>query len=148
MRKPGGLRTSLNPDGLFLRGRGLGGRCAFDAGENRVVVAGMREHDGESDRGDHEDDGGPSGELGEEVGGSARAEGSLRALAAEGSGQVGGLALLKEDDANYEERNDNVQGHEKSEHCGAGNLLGLENIRIGVEEELKPSICNTLARQI
>ena len=148
MRKPTRLRISLNPDGLFLRGRGLGGGCAFDAGENGVVAAGTREQNCEADGGDHEDNGGPGGELGEKVGCTARAEGCLRALTAEGSGEVGGFALLKEDDANVEQRNDNVQGHEKSKHCGAGNLLGPENIGIGAERELKPSMSYLLARQI
>ena len=103
-------------------------------GEDGAVAAGAGEHDGETDGGKHEDDCGPGGELGEEVGCSARAEGCLRALTAEGSGEVSRLALLKEDDTNDEEGNDNVQSHEKSEHCGAGNLLGPENIGIGVEE--------------
>jgi hypothetical protein len=136
MRKPAAC-AFLDLRELFFRRRGLGSGCAFYAGENRVVAAGTREHDGEGDRGDHEDDGGPGGELGEEVGCSARAEGCLRTLTAEGSGEVGGFALLEEDDANDEERNDNVQGHEKSEHCGAGNLLDPENIGIGVEEGTK-----------
>ena len=76
-----------------------------------MVAAGAREQDGKADGGNHEDDGGPGGELGEEVSCSARAEGCLRSLTAEGSGEVGGFALLEEDDANDEQRNDNVEGH-------------------------------------
>ncbi len=36
------------------------------------------------------------GELGQEVGRAARSKGGLRTLAAEGSGEIGGLALLQE----------------------------------------------------
>ncbi len=85
-------------------------------GEDGVVAAGAGEQDGEADGGEHEDDRGPGGELGEEIGCSARSEGGLRSLAAEGSGEVGGLALLEQDDADEEERDDNVQDYEKDNH--------------------------------
>ena len=70
--------------GLLLgrgRLRGLG------ALEDRVVAAGAGEQDRETDGGQHEDDGGVGGELGEKVRGTAWAKGGLRALAAEGSGE-------------------------------------------------------------
>jgi hypothetical protein len=51
--------------------------------------AGAREQDGEADGTAHEDDGGVGGQLGEEVGSAARAEGRLRALTAECTGEVG-----------------------------------------------------------
>ena len=60
--------------------------------------------------------GGPGGELGEQVGCAAGAEGCLGTLTAEGSGEVGGFALLEENDADEEERNDNVQDNEKNDH--------------------------------
>ena len=85
-------------------------------GENGVVTAGAGKHDGEADGGDHEEDGRPGGELGEEVGRSAGSKGGLRSLAAEGCGEVGGLALLEQDDADEEERNDDVQDNEKDDH--------------------------------
>ena len=85
-------------------------------GEDRTVAAGAGEQDGEADRGDHEEDGGPGGELGEEVGCSAGSEGGLRSLPAEGSGEVGGLALLKQNDADEEERDNDVQDYEKDNH--------------------------------
>ena len=81
-----------------------------------MVTAGAGKHDGEADGGDHEEDGGPGGELGEEVGRSAGSKGGLRSLAAEGCGEVGGLALLEQDDADEEERNDDVQDNEKDDH--------------------------------
>ena len=91
-----------------------------------MVGVGAGEHDGEADGGEHEDDGRPGGELGEEIGGAARSEGGLRSLAAEGSGEVGGLALLKQNDTDEEERDDNVQNNEKNDHRDCLNLLGPE----------------------
>lgn len=94
------------------------------AGEDRVIAAGTREQDGEADGGDHEEDGRPGGELGEEVCCATRSEGGLRSLAAEGTGEVCGLALLKQDDADEEERYDNVQNNEKNDHRGSLRPLG------------------------
>jgi hypothetical protein len=88
-----------------------------------VIRAGAGEQDSEADGGEHEDDGGVGGELGEEIGCAAGAEGGLRTLAAEGSGEVGGFALLKEDDADDEERDDDVKGNEKTDQHSACNLL-------------------------
>ena len=81
-----------------------------------MVGVGAGEQNGEADRGEHEEDGRPGGELGEEIGCSARSEGSLRSLAAEGSGEVGGLALLEQNDTDEEQRDDNVQDNEKNDH--------------------------------
>ena len=78
-----------------------------------MVAAGAGEQDGEGDGGEHEDDCRPGGELGEEVGCAARAEGGLRTLTAEGTGEVGGFALLEQDYANEEERDDDVNCDEK-----------------------------------
>jgi hypothetical protein len=119
-------RTSLEgSEGLLLRWGRLGGGGGLDAGEDGAVCAGTREQDGEADGAEHEDDGGVGGQLGEEVGCAAGAEGGLGALAAEGSGEVGGFALLEEDDANNEERNDDVKGDEKTDQHSACNLLGV-----------------------
>ena len=90
--------------------RGLG------AGQDRVTGAGACEQDGEAKRGEHEADGGVGGELGQQVGGSAGAECSLRALAAEGAGEIGGLALLEQDDADEEERDDDVDDDNEDDH--------------------------------
>ena len=76
----------------------------------------MRHHDGEGDRGDHEDDRRPSGELGEDVGCSAGTKGGLRTLATESASEIGRFALLKEDNADEEEADDNVQDQEKNKH--------------------------------
>jgi hypothetical protein len=122
MRKPMAC-AFFDSTRLLLRGCRLGG---LGAGEDGVVAAGAREKDGETDGGEHEDDRGVGGELGEEVGRAARAEGRLGALTAEGSGEVGGLALLEEDDANDEERDDDVKGNEKTDQHSACNLLDPE----------------------
>src|SRR5882757_3477949 len=106
---------------LLLRGRCLGG---FGTGEDGVVGAGAREEDGEANGAEHEDDGGVGGQLGEKVGCAARAEGRLGALTAEGSGEVGRFALLKEDDADDEERDDDVKSNEKTDQHNTCNPLG------------------------
>ena len=81
-----------------------------------MIGAGTGEQDGEADGSEHEEDRRPGGELGEEVGCSAGSEGGLRSLAAEGCGEVGGLALLEQDDADEEERDNDVQDYEKDNH--------------------------------
>lgn len=86
------------------------------AGEDRVIATGAREHHGEADGGNHEEDSRPGGELGEQRGGTARAEGSLRALAAEGSGEIRGASLLQENDAHQEERDDDMDDNDEIEH--------------------------------
>ena len=68
-----------------------------------MIGAGTGEQDGEADGSEYEEDRRPGGELGEEVGCSARSEGGLRSLAAKGSGEVGGFALLEEDDSDDKE---------------------------------------------
>ena len=120
----GGLRSFLmQGGGLLLRGRCLSG---LGPGEDGAVSAGAREEDGEADGAEHEDDGGVGGQLGEKVGCAARAEGRLGALTAEGSGEVGRFALLKEDDADDEERDDDVKSNEKTDQHSACNLLDPE----------------------
>src|SRR6266702_3566616 len=99
---------------LLLRGA-LGGGMR-GAGEDGVVGVGAGEQDGEADGGEHEEDGRVGGQLDEEVGCATGSEGGLRSLAAEGSGEVGGLALLEQDDTDEEERDDNVQDNEKDDH--------------------------------
>ena len=86
------------------------------AGEDGVVSASAGQQNGQADGGEHEDDRRVGGQLGEEVGCAARTEGGLRTLATEGSGEVGGLALLQEDDANEKETDDNVNDDEKNNH--------------------------------
>lgn len=70
-------------------------------------------HNGEADGGEHEENCGPGGELGEQVGCAARAEGRLRTLTAECAGEIGALALLQQDDAGEEEADDDVDDDEK-----------------------------------
>ena len=107
-----------------------------------MIAAGAGEHDGEADGGEHKEDGRPGGELGEEVGCAARAEGGLRSLAAKGSGEVGGLALLDQDDADKEEADDDVEGDDEVDHSGgfvdlwaaiaAGMIGGRGQVRLGL----------------
>ena len=111
--------------------------CGFGAGEDRVVAAGAREEDRETYGAEHEDNGGVGGQLCEEVGRTARPEGRLRALTAEGTGEVGGLTLLKQDDSDEKQRDDNVKDDEKNDHRALCNLLGPgcpEDVWIGAEE--------------
>jgi hypothetical protein len=124
MRKPMACAFLIS-EKLLLRGCRLGGRGSFDTGEDGAVGAGMRECDGESDGGEHEDDGRPGGQFGEQVGCAAGAERCLGTLTAKGSGEVGGFALLEENDADDEERNDDVNDYEKNDHGAACNLLGV-----------------------
>ena len=56
-----------------------------------------------------EEDCGPGGKPGEQVGCAARPEGRLRSLAAESTGEIRTLALLQQDNTNQKERDDNVQ---------------------------------------
>ena len=115
MRKP--MACALwDSEKLLLRGRRLAGGGGLDAGEDGAIGARARECDGEGDGGEHEDDGGPGGQFGEQVGCAAWAERRLGTLTAEGSGEIGGSALLEENDADDEERNDNVDDYEKSDH--------------------------------
>ena len=101
----------------YFCGLGLGLGLLDGAREHGVIAAGAGEQDGEADGGEHEEDGRPGGELGEEIGGAAGAEGGLRSLSAEGSGEVGGLALLDEDDADEEEADDDVEGDDEVDHA-------------------------------
>jgi hypothetical protein len=120
-----GLRIFDLKSELLLCGRRLCGRGGLGTGEDGAVGAGAREQNGEADGAEHEDDGGVSGQLGEEVGCAARPEGCLGALTAEGSGEVGGFALLEEDDANDKERDDDVKSDEKTDQHSACNLLDI-----------------------
>lgn len=122
-RRPLGLRVGTRSAEcalLFLR-RSLRRRMR-GAGEHGVIAAVAGEQDGETDRGEHKEDGGPGGELGEEVGCSAGAEGCLRTLSAEGTGEVRRLALLNEDDADKEEADDDVKSYDESDHAVASVL--------------------------
>lgn len=143
MRKPRAC-ASLKIYELLLGGRRLAGGVS-GAGEDGVIATGAREQDGKANRGEHEDDRRIGGELGEKVGCAARTEGGLRSLAAEGSREVGGLALLQEDYANEKETDDNVNDDEKNNHRSC--LLPLEARRvdvrrmfgIGAEQEMSPA---------
>jgi len=140
MRKPVACAYLIRTDDLLLCGRRLGGGGGLDAGEDRAIGAGAREQDGEADGAEHEDDGGVGGQLGEEVRCAARAKGCLRTLAAEGSGEVGGFALLEEDDADDEERDDDVKGDEKTDQHSTCNLLD-------VRERNRKKMCGLVRRR-
>src|SRR5271165_1538280 len=82
--------------------------------------------DGEPDGGDHEDDGAPTGGAGEQVGRRAGSKGSLRTLAAEGSGEIGAFALLEKNDGDQEETNNDVNHDKQIDHAAAF-LSGILN---------------------
>jgi hypothetical protein len=81
-----------------------------------VVAAVAREQDRQANGKEHEEDRCPGRELGQQVGRTARTEGGLRTLAAEGTGQIGRLALLEQNDPDEEEANDDMDEDEKVDH--------------------------------
>jgi len=97
----------------LLRGRRLAG---WRVREHRTAMAGTRHHDRKGDRGQHKDDRGVRGELAKKVCSTAGTKSGLRTLTAEGTGEIGRLTLLKQDDANEEEANNNVHDYEKNDH--------------------------------
>src|ERR1035437_3195456 len=92
----------------------LGGLLA--SGEDGVLAVGSREQDRERDGDHHEEHRAPGGELGEQIGRATRAERRLRALPAECAGEVGGLALLQQYDADEEQTDDDVNDDEEDDH--------------------------------
>jgi hypothetical protein len=85
-------------------------------------TAGAVVKDGEGDRRDHEDYCRPGSQPGEDIGRGARPEGGLRTLAAESTGEVGGTALLEQDDTDQKDTHENVDDDDKIEE----NLHDLE----------------------
>lgn len=74
----------------------------------------------ERERGDHENDRGPGGKAGKDIGRGAGTERGLRALSAEGTGKVGRASLLNEDDSDEKQADDDVHGNDEIEenlHC-------------------------------
>jgi hypothetical protein len=102
-------------------------------GEDRAIRVGASQKNGETDGSQHEEDGRVGRQLGEQVRGAARAEGRLRALAAEGTGKISGFALLEEHYADKEERDDDVEDYDKIDHqvsfATSGFLELLQNDR-------------------
>jgi len=92
----------------------LGGLLA--SGEDGVFAVGACEQNGERDGDYHEEYRAPGGELGKKIGGATRAECRLRTLAAECTGEVGGLALLQENDADQEQTDDDVNDNKEDDH--------------------------------
>ena len=99
-----------------------------------MVSAGAREHDREGDGGNHEEHCRPGGELGEQRGRAARAECCLRTLSAEGTGEIRGASLLQKDDADDEERDDDVYDKDEIEHRSSFTTFLMQNVWIGAEE--------------
>ena len=90
---------------LFLCGDSLRGLGAFQYG----MTAGTLLHDNcQSNGGDHEDNGAPRCEPGQQVGCATRTEGCLRTLTAEGAGKISAFALLQQDDDDENDADDYV----------------------------------------
>src|SRR5215510_11818755 len=69
-------------------------------------------------RGNHEDDGTPGRDLGEQGSGAARAKGRLAAHAAKGGGNISALAVLQQHNDDQDHANDHMNGGEKNnEHA-------------------------------
>ena len=121
-RTTAGLETGATQV-LFGRGSGSAdGRRLSALIENGVRAAGAVVKNDQADGSAHEDDGRPGGEAREHVGGGARSEGGLRALSTEGAGEIGGAALLDENDTNQEETHQQVEDNDEVEenlHCEA-----------------------------
>lgn len=113
MRRPKSAHGGKEAVPLLFRWCGLG---SLGSREYGVIGTGAGEHDGQSDRGEHEDYGRVGGELGEDVGGTTGTEGGLRALTAEGTGEVSGLALLEEDYSDEEEGDNDVKDNDEIDH--------------------------------
>lgn len=73
------------------------------------------EHDREHECQEHEQNGRPGGKAGEQVGSATRSESSLCALATEGTGQIGALALLQQNDTNQEQADHDKEKHGEAE---------------------------------
>ena len=98
---------------LLLGRRGLARGLA---GQNGVVAAaGMRKHDGQADCQNHEQHRSPTGQLRQQVGGAARTEGSLRALAAKCAGEIGRFSGLQQDNADEKQADDYKDNDEQVE---------------------------------
>ena len=140
-----GLSTSLPRVGqlLFGRGRLAGGLV----GQHRAGVCGMRQQHCQANGGAHENNRRPGGETGEQVGCAAGAEGGLRSLAAEGAGEIRGLALLQQDDTNQKERNDDMDDDEQNEHGKAETLVEPEWVGLVRRRGLEPLCLAALAPQ-
>jgi hypothetical protein len=102
---------------LLLDGLALG---SCGSGKDRALGVRLLGHqDGKAYRSDHEDYSAPGCSAGEQVGRGAGSKGGLRALAAEGSGEIGALALLEKNDGDHEETNDYVDNDKQINHAVA-----------------------------
>ena len=79
----------------------------------------LADEDKEGDGGDHKDDGAPGGEAGEPVGRTARSEGGLRSLTAEGASEIGTLTLLQQDNGDQKQGDDDVNDGQEDDHATA-----------------------------
>lgn len=85
--------------------------------KNRVLMRStLLHHDGKPDGGDHKDHGAPDCHFSENSCSGAGAKSCLRALAAEGAGKIGALALLQQNNADENHAYDDVNGNEEINH--------------------------------
>lgn len=103
-------------------------------GEDGVIAARAGEHDREADGGDHEEHCRPCREFGEERRCSARTESCLRTLSAEGTGEVCRASLLQKNNADDEERDDDMDDKDEIEHRSSFTTFLSQNVWIGAEE--------------
>jgi hypothetical protein len=75
-----------------------------------------RDQNRQRDGRNREDDRTPRGHLGENIDGSARAEGGLRALAAKRASQIRALARLQQDNPDENKTNDDVKNGKQINH--------------------------------
>jgi hypothetical protein len=137
--------------GTLLLRCGVCGRLLVDgrggrAFEHRASADVLADEDEQGDRGHGEDDGGPGGHAGEQIGGAARTECSLRSLTAEGAGEIGALALLQQDNRDHEDRDDDVNDGQEDDHGTAFWWRCAPEIRVertirNSPRDFRPGLC-------
>jgi hypothetical protein len=134
-----GPRPGNETELLARLGRGADGGW-LGAFKHRVRTSTAHIENDQRDGSAHENDSRPCGEPSENVGGSAGAEGSLRTLSAEGTGEVSRTALLEQDNTDQKEAHNDVHNdHEVEEDIhflsGFPSLPGRTGLKIDGAEE-------------
>ncbi len=96
----------------------------------------LADQDKQADGRDHENDGRPGGELGEQVGRTAWTESGLRTLTAKGTGEISALTLLQEHDADQKQADDDMDhGDEVGKDHEIGSFLRPNGLALKLRVE-------------
>jgi len=112
-------------------GRSRGRRLAGPAHHRSLLLT---PHEGESQRGHHEQNGRHRGHFGQKGSGAGGAEDRL-AGAAEGRADPGALAVLQQDDEDQGQADDDMDGDDESNH----NFFNINDLSEGCKPEDQPS---------